>query len=399
MSFTALATPPWTLVPDWSEPVTETLAWLTDVLQPSRSAAGQHRALRGTPRRTLAWRAITAGPEKRLLAMALSARDGQAWHVPVWPDVQHLTAPVASGAGAIACTTLHHDFRGGGLALLLASLRSWEVVQVQSVGPASLTLAAPTTAAWPAGTRLLPLRLGRIGAGAEQQGLTESLGVRDALTAEIDEPCAWPAAWPTAATYRGWPVLEWRPNEADPLTSADPRTLGLVDNDTAPPFVVDMLGRALRAQRAQWLLHGRAQQAAWRSLLYAFAGRANPAWVPSWSADLVLAAPVSAVALQVSVQWCGYTLYGNSRAGCTDIRIELADGRALFRRITAAAEGTDTELLTLDAPLGETVAPAGVRQICFLRLCTLASDTVSIEHVTDADGTARCTLAFAEAGE
>ena len=400
MSFVADTVTPWPLVPDWSDPVTETLAWLTDVLRPSRSAASQHRALRGAPRRSLAWRALSHGQDRRLCDLLLADRGAKPWLVPVWPDVQQLTVPAVASATVIACRTAGFDFVDGGQALLFASLRQWAVVGVAHVGGAALTLGAPLASGWPAGTRLYPLRTGRMAGAPEQQALNDELGARDEIAAEITEACAWPAAMPTAAAYRSWPVLEWRPDETDPPAAMDARTLGLVDNETAAsPAVMDMLARALRSQRATWLLHGRAQQAAWRSMLYALAGRANPVWLPSWSADLQLVLPISAVDTQITVQWCGYTLYGLGRPGSRDLRIELVDGTAFCRRVTAAAASSETELLTLNAALGQAVALHQVRQICYLRLCTLASDTVTIEHVTDADGAARCALAFDEVAE
>lgn len=400
MSFTADTPTPWPLVPDWSEPVVETLAWLTDVLRPSRSAKSQHRALRVAPRRTLAWRAVAHGQDRRLCDLLLADRSAQPWWVPVWPDVQQLAAPVATASTSITCRTLGFDFADEGKALLYASPRQWAVVGINAVGGSALTLTAPLASGWPAGTCLYPLRAGRIAGAPEQQAQNDELGARDEIAADITEACAWPAAMPSAATYRDWPVLEWRPDETDAPASADARTLGLVDNDTAAsPAVMDLLARALRSQRAAWLLHGRTEQAAWRSLLYALAGRANPVWVPSWSADLQLVQPIGTSDTQITVQWCGYTLYGLGRAGSRDLRIELVDGSAFCRRVSAASAGSDTELLTLNAALGQAVALHQVRQICWLRLCTLASDTVSIEHITDADGTARCSLAWQEAGE
>lgn len=398
--FTEGAIAPWPLVPDWSQPVTETLAWLTDVLAPSRSAASQHRALRGAPRRTLAWRALAHGQHRRLCDLLLADRGALAWLVPVWPDVQQLAVPAAAAETSIVCRTAGFDFVDGGQALLYISPRNWALLDVATVDAEALTLSDPLDSNWPAGTRLYPLRSGLISGAPEQQALTDELGARDELAAELVEACDWPAAMPTEASYRSWPVLEWRPDESEPPAGADPRTLGLVDNDTATSAaVMDMLARALRSQRASWVLHGREQQAAWRSLLYALAGRAQPVWLPSWTADLQLVQDIGASDTQIVVQWCGYELHGLGRAGSRDIRFELRDGSALCRRVTAATADADTETLSIDTALGQAVAVHQVRQICYLRLCTLASDTVQIEHVTDADGTARCRLAFTEVAE
>jgi hypothetical protein len=391
---------PWPLVPDWSEGVTETLEWSTEVLRPSRSAAAQHRGLRDAPRRSFEWRSLAEGQERRLLDLLVAERRAAQWYLPIWPDAQVIGSAVAAGgAVAVPCVTTGRDFAVGAKALLYASALLWEVVTVAAIAADQIT--AALASAWPAGTQLYPLRLARLAQAPEAEALAAERERRERVQAWLDEPANWPAAMPTAATYRTVPVLEWRPEWSDGPQSSGERTVEVLDNGQGLPQWADMLGRALRAQKATWLLYGRTEQAAWRALLHALRGRATPVWVPSWTTDLRLVSAVTAVATTLVVEWCGYTLYGLAKPGSRDIRIELGNGTALCRRVTAAAVsgGGATETLTIDAALGVAVAVADVRQICFLRLATLASDTVQLEHLTDADGAARCTLAFAEAAE
>lgn len=403
MSFSTNDPAPWPLVPDWTQPVRESLEWLTDILQASRTPVSQHRALRSVPRRRLAWRALAGAQDRRLADLMLADRGARTWWAPIWPDVQGVDVDLADDASTLPCMTAGFDFAAGGRALLWRSPRQWQLVDLTAVAADHLVLGGAVGAAWPAGTMLFPVRLARIDGAPEEQHLSDDVGARDNMAAQIVEPCAWPAAMPSAAVYRDWPVLEWRPEWSQAPGSAAARTLGVVDNDMATPAVLDMLERALRTQRGTWLLHGRAEHAAWRSLLYALAGRSRPVWVPSWTSDLQVVAPIGAGGTQLTVEWCGYTVFGRQQAGARDLRIELQDGTAICRRITGSAEGSTsgagTELLTLNAAPGVAIAPEDIRQVCWLRLCTLASDTVDIEHVTDAAGVARCTLAFQEVGE
>src|SRR5690606_14380140 len=99
----------------------------------------------------------------------------------------------------------------------------------------------------------------------------------------------------------------------------------------------------------------RTEQAALRSLLYWLAGRYSALWVPSGMADLKLAADVGASDTTLSVQWCGYTVFGRQQANRRDIRIELVGGTVFYRRITDSAESGDSETLTIDSALGTAV--------------------------------------------
>jgi len=387
----------WPVPPDWSESVTETLEWSTDVLQGSRTGSTQRRALRGAPRRTFSWQSLSAWQDRRLLDLMLADQGAFGWLLPIWPDGQTLSG---AGAGniAIQCETTGYDFVGGGQALVWQSPRYAEVVGIDTVEADSILLTDSLTQSYAPGARLYPLRSAIITADAEEEALSDEIGLRKA-TATIIDFCAWPAAMPTATIYRSWPVLEWRPNESESPASSNKRLLTIVDNGTAPQTVIDLAERAFRAQAATWSIYGREEHTAFRSMLYSLAGRANPAWVPSFTADLRITQNISAGSNTLQIEWCGYAAYGIGRAGRQDIRIELMDGSSFCRRITKAVAGTTTEILTLDSTIPTQITVSQIRQVSYLRLCALASDTVEVEHVADAGGQANCKLTFEEVVE
>lgn len=391
MAFAIGATVPWPLPPDWSDPVRETLAFRTDVLRPANGAEPQRRKLRLAPRRSFAFSALAQRAERRLLDAVRRDRGGGLWALPIWADLQQV-GPVAAGAASIACATTGYDFADGGQALLWRGLNEWEVVDVASVGVASLTLASVTGQAWPAGTRLYPLRAARLTGSAEETAKSDQVA-RLQLNFELAEACDWPAVEPTA-TYRAKPVLEWRGDEGTDPKSGYTRLVNVVDVETGIPDWRDMAGTGFRLQDQHWLVHGRAEQASLRSLLYWLAGRYSALWIPSGMVDLQLAADIGAADTVLSVDWCGYTVFGRQLANRRDIRIELNDGAVHYRRITDSAEAGNTETLTIDSALGSAIARGQVRSISFMALCLQAADEIEITHLTDADGTARASTRF-----
>ncbi len=385
----------WPFVPDWADGVTESLGWLTDVLQ-SESAAEQRRALLTAPRRTLAAPMFAEGRERQLLDALLFGPGAQDWSLPIWPDIQLLGAPLAAGAEVIPCATDYLDFVAGGRALLRGETAfQTELVDVLDVLEDGLALSAPTLNDWPAGTRLYPVRLAQFAEPPQLTRLTDRAQQMD-MTWLIVEPCDWPAVLP-ATLYRGRPVLEERPDESEDLTSQFERLLLTLDNSLALPAVTDTAGRALAM--TAWRFHdlGRAKRAWLRSLLYGLRGRQVPVWLPTHADDLGLVASVTAVATTLDVLRCGYTAYIQSRPGRRDIRIELWDGTALHRRITGSSVvGLTTERLQINAALGRIVTPAQVRRISYMNLCRLTGDSVEIVHETDSEGVATCALQFLE---
>jgi len=382
-----------TLVPDWAEGVTERLAWLTDILQ-SPSGSEQRRADRLAPRRSFEARLIAEGRERNLFDMMLFGWGGRIFALPIWHDQQWLTVPVEAGAQQISCVTGDRDFRLGGLALLRgATAFDYEAVEISDISPTALTLARPTQQTWPAGSRLYPMRSAQLLTLPTPQRITDQLSTAD-VEFTVMEPCDWPAVMP-ATLYRGYPVLEQRPEESEDLTAAYQRLQLLLDNGSGIPLLTDSAEQAFSVQGHRWLLSGRSEQAAYRSLLYALRGRQKVVWLPTHTDDLQLADRIAADAETVDVQYIGYARFAGALPGRRDIRIELIDGGVLHRRITAASEiDSRVERLAIDSSIGRVVDLADVARISFMTLCRLDQDEVEIHHETDSDGVASSQVIF-----
>lgn len=381
----------WPCTPDWSRPVQESLAWLSDVMQSSATGMQQVRQLRSAPRRGFSFQSLLHIDERRIVDAFRRQIGVQAFLLPIWPDVIWLAAPLAAGAMSIPCVTAGRDFVAGGQALLWRDVRTWELVSIDSIDTDGLTLTTTTAHAWQPGDRLYPVRQARLTQPAQETQHSDDVSMLD-VQAIIDEPCDFAAAWPTDATYRGLPVLEWRGDESEDPTDQYHRLRGTVDNDVGPAYVYDLPGMPFRAQSQQWLLHGRADHTTFRALAYQLAGRAAQCWVPDWQASVRLAAAANAAATQLTVAWQGYTQFDYVQVNRRDLRIELTDGTVLYRRVTGSAEAGDTEVLQIDGALGRAIAPGDVRQINWMSVCASASDMVQIQHTTDADGSGIATV-------
>lgn len=392
MGFSAAGARIWPVMPEWGRGVQESLAWATDILQANATATTQHRALRPAPRRKFSFEVMTGPKERRVADMLLAGHSG-IWQLPIFPDVQWLQALVPSASEEVLCATAGFDFVAGGRALLYTAVNRFELVDIATVESDRITLVAPTVATYSRGSRLYPVRRARVQDAAEERLSHHDAG-RRRLAFDIDEPCDWPVL-SSPTEYLGHLVLDARPDESSDPTSSYSRLVQTVDYDTGLPVVHDLAGVALRAQKNDWKLFGRVQHTWFRSLLYTLTGRQTPIWVPSWNRDLLPAAAIAGGGTSLSVEWAGYTLFGKDKPNRKDVCIELNDGAVFYRRITDAVEAGETETLTLNASLDAgSIAPGRVRQVSFMALCTLGSDEIEIDHVTDADGTATSTTGW-----
>lgn len=387
----------WTLPPNWSEALTETLAWLTDV-QIAIAGTVTRTPLREAPHRSWEFAVLADRVERRWVEHALFDWTARVWALPVFVDTTHLRAPLAAGAVEIPVDATGLDFAVGSLAMLWRDVATYELVEVAQIANGRVSLRAPTRRAWPVGTRLIPCRTARLTDAPELRRHTDRL-MSTQLRFEATEPCDWPLVLP-ATRYRGFPVLEHRPDETRDPSAILARRFDLLDGDVGRTQVDDASGLAWTTQSHAWRLFGRAERAAHRSLLYGLQGRAEALWLPTWTDDLDVIETIGETALTLTVAACGVSRSLRQQAGRRHVRIELVDGAVFYRAIEASSEltlanGDLAERLRLDTALGRTITPERVRLVCWMALVTLAGDTVELRHHADSDGLLDCAVSFA----
>jgi hypothetical protein len=361
--------------------ITERWEWLTDLM---RAATGpeQGRRLRISPRIFHAFDALEVGAGRRQMENALAVHGSDTWAVPLVQDGGTLTAAASTVSTTIELDTADRRFRVGGRVLLMADdPRTYDLGTVASIDVDALELEDPPAIAWPAGTRVVPVESAVINGMPSLARFTA-----DAVPLRIEFRLVEPldvVEDAGDATYRGLPVLEIRPDWSVEPTSTPEREQQLVDGGSGPVSIIDLPGIPLGALRVEVVLLTRAELAAFRSLLTALAGRWGSIWVPTYAQDLRVTGALVAASSTLDVEWSGLgasDLVPNRR----DVRIALANGTVLYRRITDVdALGDDQERLTLDSALGVNAAAADVVSVSFLVLSRQDTDVNVLRHWSD----------------
>lgn len=369
--------------PNWDEPVRERLAWLTDVLL-AEGGIEQRIGLRAAPRRALEYALLTRDRhETNRLETLLVGWQARLFAVPVWTEYQALAADLPAASLSLSVATADYEFAANGLALLWRAHDDYEAVEIDSVGGSSLTLKAATLSAWPAGTRVYPVRLARL---PSQQKFTRETAhhLRGSVAFEFtDNPGV--AAADSGDTYAGFRVYAAEHNNwSQPVEIEATRQLQTLDTDTAAaPWVDDLSGYATLLKSWQWTLGTRAQIVALRGWIAARAGRRVPFWSASQAIDVEVIALIASSDLAITIRNIGYALQIDARADRRHLQIETTAGVRYYRAITAASEiDAASESLTLDSPIGVTLQVADIRSVRFLHLTRLDSDDVEIEWLS-----------------
>jgi hypothetical protein len=372
------------IAPDWSEGMEESIEYLTDVLK-SYSDFEQRRGLRQFPRRALSYRALTLNARNAAGMEALVwGWQAQPYGVPWWPDVTALTADIAPGSFVIPCDTTDRQFAAGGLLCIWVDEFTFEALDIESVAADAVTVVSPTQFAWTASpaTLVMPVLLARLPDSVKVSRFSSSIDQID-LQWIGEAMQAAPAPTISLTQYLGLDVLEIAPNWEATLGRTYKRSLVTIDPKIGPITVIDKGGSAIVGQEFPWWLDGHANISAFRAFIFRRFGQLNPFWVPTWDQDLVLAEDVGAVDVGITIESSFYSQFFFPSPARRYVAFIPFDGSGnVYRQIVSSTDNFDgTESLALDSPTGKAF-PAGTTMVSFLTLARLGADRTEIKWET-----------------
>lgn len=386
--------PVWSFRANWKDGVIERLSFLTDVLT-AEGGAEQRRSIRITPRRTLETDLLLTREERTFYDLFVNRLGGGEVLVPLYWDIAKTSTATAAGiTDRIDFDNQYREFTSASLALIMGKTAfDYEVIEIETADDDGISLVNPVARQWPKGTPIMPLRKAILD---DQGDLGHSSAAVAGATVRliISGANPWLPAADPSPVYGGLPVMLDEPNWVSGLSVAMDRQTDRLDLDSGLITQTDPLLRALLGQQHQWFLNGRPALAAFRDLVYRHRGRAGSFWLPTFKADLVLAAPALSSATQIVVNKVGMQYVGGPTSGREYIAIKHAGG-TILRKITGVLSSTSkTETLSLDAPLGLALSTGQVRRISFLDTARFDSDDFEITHHTDIDGLSTVNTTF-----
>jgi hypothetical protein len=378
---------------DWSKPISESLQWLTDILQ-SQTGYEQRRSLRLTPRISYEADLLIYDTERQYFELAMIGWGAKTFALPIWNQQQWLKTAHSIGGLIVYCDTTHRNFRANRLAILRGqNAFDNETIEIESVLADRLILKRPLQKNWSKGTCLSPAVTAQMTSQPNLIKRTDRM-MRTSVAFTVTEAVDHPKSLPTTI-YRNSPVLEEKPNEQNDFTHSYERLLAQLDNKTGFSLQKDLAQAAFSLYQYDWMTYGRVQQANLRALFYALRGSQKSIWLPTFSNDLTVKAVITANSQMIDIQWCGYTRFAQKQLGRQDIQIILRNKTVLYRRITSATEiNNTTERLGVDQAFSNQINVKDILNISFISLCRLSNDTLTFEHINDSDGIAKASVTW-----
>lgn len=373
---------------NWDDGILERYSWLTDIIT-TYDGGEQRVKLISEPRREIEAHLQAVGlTHIQMLESMLAGWQARAFSLPFWPDYYRLTADLPQGSTQLTgIDTTDSEFYVGGTMMFWANEYESETVEIAAMTTTSLTFALPTQGVWPTGTKYYSCKFAMI---QQQQQITRPTRHVLDMKAKLivtDNAGGTAADYPTV--YGGYGVLDYVPNEVEPVEEEYIRSLRVLDPKTYKPAYEDPIGYTSHVRKVSFLAENRTKRRKLKQWLYAREGRYRPFWMPSWNHDFTMTRVITDAAQAIYIKWCGYKRYVNLSVGRNYLMVETVTGAKYYRKIVGCNEESVTEeVLNIDAPLGVTLSPSQIKRISYLNLARLESDTVEIHHLTDTVTTA-----------
>lgn len=370
----------WHWEPNWAQPISEKLTWVTDVIE-SYNGKGQFIQLREYPRRQWDFLVDVDARRARTIENSLYGWNGRVWAVPVFTDIEMLVNTLPEGSESAPVTTATKSYMSGGMAMIIsADGNFYETAEIESVDSGAINFVRPLAREWGPGSKIYPVDFCRM----PGQVLSRFTDQDNYGMVTFESVFGVPYSTLSEVVYRGYPVLEYQPEwNTDPTIGFQDK-IKLFEN----PIGQSVYERESSVPRTfytwNWQALDRGEIDIIRKFLYSRKGRARAVWISTGAEDLVLKGTMGAASNTMDVEHANLVKFITPTSPARkDLRIELVDGTVFYRRVTQIDPvDENTENISIDAPLGEIVEPQDIRRISWLALVRMSTDEVSFnwEH-------------------
>jgi hypothetical protein len=377
-----LALPVFSIMPNWAQGVIERISYESEVLS-SESDVEQRRSLRISPRRSFEasfdrHRAIRSRLDTFLIGIGRNR-----CLLPIWHEQVHLTASLGS---TVTLTDLaKREFTAGGLAIVTQNDPAlYEVLSISTINTSTgvVTFSGAPSGSWPAGSKLIPLRIARVSARTEMSNLTDAVAnATVAFDLDDTEGIWFSASWGASDRFFLFPF-----NRSSPISIGYERpTAFSLDNATGSVDVYDSDQKSRLTFRGSILLRSRGDVFDFRRYIEMTRGRCVAFWMPSHSMDLHLSG-TSISGLTVDVKSTGlwdYLKTDQAFRKVLAIEFKNASTPTVYAEIESIEEiNASTERVHLTASLS-TIPVADIRRVSFLLPVRFDQDAFELNHLVD----------------
>lgn len=360
--------------------VREELGFLTEIIT-SKDGTEQRRAMRRYPRQKFRYEFREEESELSRLIHTLAGRPGGTYGIPLW----HESCVLSQAATALDTvlnvdSTAYRDFRVLGTAIIFSSLGLHDILQVDSFTANTITAVNPIVQSYPAGTRVMPVRIATT--GTRQRGsrwprragrLQVEFTVKD-----VDVDLADTSAFDTLNSK----VLIDDGNGIQGTSSIGVEApIVVLDPDIGARSQYEFVPTGRMTGQKSWPPQGIQKLWEIRQLLHALRGRQISFYLPDDRDDLITTTDITVGANSFTIENAGMN-YVLGTTAVEYIRFTESDGTVTTVKALSAAVSAnlEEETVTIDGTFPATILAADVVRCEVIRKVRFDRDRIAIVY-------------------
>lgn len=382
----------WDFPPNWRDGVQVSYEYSTEVIT-SESGKEQRRASRQTPRKSVTFNAIVNDGSFRNFIRHMDSWQGLPTIMIDYSGTAYTSVDTPSG-GVVLSFSDAEPWMMAGAVVAIDMGDSRLLRSIASVVGANVTLSASIDGGCPAGTRVFPTSTGRIATQITARMRTNRTAVVGVKFSTDPGTETYPAPPSPSVMHRGREVFLIRPNWGSEISPEFISMLEAVDYGHGRVSYYNPTSFNTRWHKAEYLEASRQDVYQVEAFFRRQKGQRGEFFMPTFTEDLVIKRDVLATTATMRIS--GTETASDYATGDVyrDLIVFMNDGSYIMKHVQAIYPvedmiGKDT-IIQVTEPFSTTFTPDDVRQICWMPLWRLGSDSLTSSWVTD--GAARITL-------
>lgn len=378
-----------TVSPNWKNAYTIEYQFKTEVFT-SRSGKEQRRALRTTPRKSLSFQATPTFGALRAFNEIMASWQNNVIVLPEVPRQALFSVPMAGGEFEVTLAAAAPDWIAPGVAVILNFGTVYETRRVESVDIDQVTFTGASALDWPAGTKMHPALGGRLGLTVQSKRETNAVAVVSvefAVTPASEPVLPLPDA---PVVFNGREAFLVKPNWGSQPDVTYEGNREDIDYDRGLVTTFTPIDFTTRLHRFTFTGRAYSDMLLIENSFKRMRGQRGEFYMPTWENDIVPRKTASAGSNTLSIAGPEFGAAYQDSTLHRAVMVLLADGTMKLNMVQDIYVVDDSEGLNsavqFQDPWGVDLTPENVRMISWLFCCRHATDTLTIEWMTNTVG-------------
>ena len=383
---------------NWKYNFVESWEYLTSVIR-KKNDTEQRARLRLKPRKSVKFNSLVLGNDQSGLNNIMHGWHARLFAVPLWSEVTHTTTEIGVSGSAFSIEDDNLSFHPGMLIALYADNNNFEMIEIDTIVNGSITLTNGTIAAWPTGTKVVPMNTARLNSNQAFTQYTDQVSQVapyfecDPVSTETNyEGATEPLTYNSAELWIT--KLNWKKTRKNfSLAEVD-----IVDSKTGGIRSFPLTEFYTQTKRHTYFLKNRDEIKLFKEFVERRKGKYKACYVPTFDNDFVPVSGIPNGAAAIDVKDNYYRNYVDQHNARKHVYIELFNGSYFTLEILSNLDlENGTQRLSLSQTPGVEILLGDIKLMSILMYARLATDKIEFTYLTA--GKAESTLSFSSIKE